>query len=84
MRILWGNVIAALVLVLLLCAGAVWCVRQIQSIDVPFWEPEKPNLVYVDPYEGLTAEEQTRDLVFPALFVVGGFSGGDERTLPFQ
>lgn len=57
-RILWGNVIAALVLVLLLCAGAVWCVRQIQSIDVPFWEPEKPNLVYVDPYEGLTAEEQ--------------------------
>ena len=38
-RILWGNVIAALVLVLLLCAGAVWCVRQIQSIDVPFWEP---------------------------------------------
>ena len=57
-RILWGNVIAALVLVLLLCAGAVWCVRQIQSIDVPSWEPEKPNLVYVDPYEGLTAEEQ--------------------------
>ena len=75
-RIRWGNLAAALVLLAAVCGGIWWCARQIQTISTTLWKPKQPELVWEDPYDGLSGREALQVFAFRHSLAVSDFPTG--------